>query len=430
MRICLVAPALAILFLASPLTGATLSCPTATTLEDLAVCIRTQMPGSGSNGFVAPTAAEQADWRSVVRQMLQGSCGFALPASLAGAMEIRTFTDSGNGKSYCLLMEVLDANNNGKVDRGWGTFIVDNAATLALSHQAPHPISDSTTEVQAIGVFKGTNSRSYLMAGAHRDANGGSSSCQSSYGPADAAHNVANMFHPTNAELMAWYGTNEWYAIQWHGMAADTCSNVEVYLSHGRNVAPISTYKIAQLRVNVLADHPTWKVYTPGTGACSLNATDNTQGRLLNGVDPNSVCGTAAVSYTGRFLHIEQDPGFRTAADWLHAVGVTFQGGGGTPPADFTTSISPTSRTVNASGGTATYTVTITRTNFLDPVSFSISGLPSGATAGFNPNPAGGTSATLSVTVPSSSPKGTYTLTVTGTGGGLTRTATTLLRKK
>jgi hypothetical protein len=422
--------AFALLALASPLAAATLTCPSAATLEDLAVCIRTQMPGSGSNGFVAPNAAEQADWRTVVRQMLQGQCGFALPASLSTAMQIRTFTDSGNGKSYCLLMEVLDANNNGKVDRGWGTFLVDNAAVRELSHQAPHPISDSTTEVQAIGLFKGTESRSYLMSGAHRDANGGSSSCQSSYGPADAAHNVANMFHATNAELMAWYGANEWYAIQWHGMAADTCGTVEVYLSHGRNVAPLSADKISELRTNVLTDHPTWKVFTPGTGACSLNATDNTQGRLINGVDPNSVCGTAAISYTGRFLHIEQDPGFRTPADWLHAVGVTFPAGGGPAPADFATSISPTLRTVNASGGTATYTVAIARTNFTDPVALSISGLPSGATASFNPNPAGSTSSTLTVVVPPSSPKGTFTLTVTATGGGLTRTATTQLRKK
>ncbi|MSO49350.1 MAG: hypothetical protein EXQ49_05525 [Acidobacteria bacterium] len=91
-------------------------------------------------------------------------------------------------------MEVADANNNGYVDRGWGTFITYNGATRELSHQAPHPISDSTTESQAIGVFKGTDSRSYLMAGAHRLANAASSTCQASYGQADAAHNTANMF--------------------------------------------------------------------------------------------------------------------------------------------------------------------------------------------------------------------------------------------
>src|SRR5262245_21629705 len=245
------------LVLLSPVANAAnLTCSASTTLDSLATCIRTQMPGSGSNGFVAPSATEQADWRSVVGQMLGGQCGFALPPSLAGIMQIRTFTDSENGKSYCLFMEVLDANNNGVVDRGWGTFIVDPNAVRELSHQAAHPISDSTTENQAIGIFKGTSSRSYLMAGAHRSANGGSSSCQSSYEPADAAHNVANMFHPTNAELMAFYGAAPWYAIQWHGMAADTCGTVEVYISHGRNIAPLSSDKIVQLKNNVLVYHP------------------------------------------------------------------------------------------------------------------------------------------------------------------------------
>lgn len=422
---------LAALVLATSLSAATLNCPTSTTLEDLAVCIRTQMPGSGSGGFVAPNATEQADWRAVAHSMLQGSCGFALPASLASAMEIRTFTDSGNGKSYCLLMEVLDANSNGKVDRGWGTFIVDAAAQREISLQAPHPISDSTSEANAIGIFKAVEARSYLMAGAHRDANSGSSSCQSSYGPADAAHNVNNMFHATNAELLAWYGTNEWYAIQWHGMAADTCGGVDVYISHGRNVAPLPSDKIAILRDNIVADHPTWQVFTPGTGACSLNATDNTQGRLINGVDPALVCGTAASSYTGRFVHVEHDPGFRTAADWNHAIGLTFPAGGGQPPADFALAISPTSRTVNAPGGTATYTVTITRiSGFSDPVSFALSGHPSGTTPSFSPNPATGTSSTLSLVVPGSTPKGTYTLTITGTSGTLTHPATATLKKK
>lgn len=313
--------AVAFILAAIPLHAANLTCSSATTLESLATCIRNQMPGSGSNGFVAPTAAQQTDWRTAVRQMLQGQCSFALPSSLAGIAQVRTFLDAQNGKSYCLLMEVLDANNNGVVDRGWGTFIVDANAARELSHQAPHPISDSTTESQAISVFKGTNSRSYLMAGAHRNANGSSgSSCQSSYGPADAAHNTAVMFHATNAELMAFYGTQPWYAIQWHGMAASTCSTVEAYLSHGRNVVPAATDKIAVLKSNMLVYHPSWKIATPGTGSCSLNATDNTQGRLINGVSASSVCGTAASTYSGKFLHIEQDPNFRTAADWIPAV--------------------------------------------------------------------------------------------------------------
>lgn len=311
--------------------AANLTCSSATTLDALATCIRNQMPASGSGGFVAPTAAEQADWRSVVSQMLGGSCTITLPASMASIAQVRTFTDTSSGKSYCLLMEVLDANGNGIVDRGWGTFMVNSNAVREVSHQAPHPISDSTTENQAIGIFGGTDSRSYLMAGAHRSANSGSSICQSAYGPADAAHNVDNMFHATNLELMAFYGTADWQAIQWHGMAADTCVPANAFLSHGRTVNPVAGDKNLDLKNNMLGYHPSWVLETP-VSSCSLNATDNTQGRLINGVPAASVCGTAASSYNGRFLHIEQDPGFRTPADWIPSVSEVWGAGSPTAP--------------------------------------------------------------------------------------------------
>jgi hypothetical protein len=303
-----------------------LTCASSPTLESLATCIRHQMPKpqAGSHGFVAPNATEQADWRAVVNRMLRGSCDFTLPASLSGILQLRTFTDSGNGRNYCVLMEVRDANGNGSVDRGWGTFIVNNGAMRELSHQAPHPISDSTTELQAITIFKETDSRSYLMAGAHENANAANSTCQISYKEADAAHNTANMFHATNQELINWYGAASWHAIQWHGMAADTCLNTHVFPSHGMDLTPLATDTISVLRDHLLVHHPTWDVDLPGAGACILNATDNTQGRLINGVPAGSVCDTAASSYNGRFIHIEQDSGFRNPCDWINPVRDTF----------------------------------------------------------------------------------------------------------
>ena len=90
-----------------------LTCSSSTTLDALVMCIRTQMPPSGSNGYVAPTSAQRADWQSVVGQMLQGMCDFAVPPGLSGLVQLRTFTDTGNGHSYCLLMEVRDQNGNG-----------------------------------------------------------------------------------------------------------------------------------------------------------------------------------------------------------------------------------------------------------------------------------------------------------------------------
>ena len=132
------------------------------------------------------------------------------------------------------------------------------------------------------------------------------------------------MFQPTNEELQVFYAGRSWNAIQWHGMAATTCSTVDSYLSHGMNQSPAAGDKTVTLKSNTSKYHPAWVVDIPGSGTCSLNATDNVQGRLLNGVLSGSVCGTAASLYTGVFLHNEQDPGFRTASDWTAAVSDTW----------------------------------------------------------------------------------------------------------
>ena len=63
---------------------------------------------------------------------------------------------------------------------------------------------------------------------------------------------------------------------------------------------------------------------------------------------------------------------------------------------------------------------------FTGNVNFSVSGLPSGVTASFSPNPATGFS-TLTLAANSSVPLGTKTLTITGTSGNLTATTTLIL---
>ena len=90
---------------------------------------------------------------------------------------------------------------------------------------------------------------------------------------------------------------------------------------------------------------------------------------------------------------------------------------------DFSLSATPPSQTV-AQGASADYSVTITPTNgFSSPVTFSVSGLPTGATGTFTPNP-GTTSATLTVaTTAGTTPAGTYALTITGVSGSLSHTA-------
>lgn len=110
-------------------------------------------------------------------------------------------------------------------------------------------------------------------------------------------------------------------------MAADTCEPENAFLTHGRTVNPAEGDKNLELKNNMLSHHPTWVLGTPVSG-CSLNATDNVQGRLINGVAEASVCDAAATSSNGRFLHIEQDPGFRTASDWIPSIKEVWGGPG------------------------------------------------------------------------------------------------------
>jgi GH25 family lysozyme M1 (1,4-beta-N-acetylmuramidase) len=72
-------------------------------------------------------------------------------------------------------------------------------------------------------------------------------------------------------------------------------------------------------------------------------------------------------------------------------------------------------------------TIAITRTNFTDPVELSVSGLPVGASATFSASPTTGSSSVLTIVTSNTgsvTPTGTYPLTVSGEGGGLSRATT------
>jgi len=87
---------------------------------------------------------------------------------------------------------------------------------------------------------------------------------------------------------------------------------------------------------------------------------------------------------------------------------------GGAVASDFSLSATPLSQTVTQGSGTS-YTIAMTTSGgFADSVNLSATGYPSGAAVSFNPPALTGGSATLSVTTASTTPVGTYTLSVTG----------------
>jgi uncharacterized protein YfaP (DUF2135 family) len=97
----------------------------------------------------------------------------------------------------------------------------------------------------------------------------------------------------------------------------------------------------------------------------------------------------------------------------------------GTPAGDFAISASPSTLAINqGSSGAATITTALSG-SFNSSIALSASGLPAGATATFSPSSvaAPGASA-LTISVGASTAVGTYSVTITGTGGGKTHTAT------
>jgi subtilisin family serine protease len=124
-----------------------------------------------------------------------------------------------------------------------------------------------------------------------------------------------------------------------------------------------------------------------------------------------------------------------------YALTITGTGPGGTPShsanvtlvvtvPNFTLSVSPSTRSVKR-GHSTSYTVAIARSGgFTGGVTLSLSALPSGASGSFSPNPAAGSSSTLTIAATSGAVLGTTSITITGTGGGLTRTATASLQIK
>jgi PKD repeat protein len=92
--------------------------------------------------------------------------------------------------------------------------------------------------------------------------------------------------------------------------------------------------------------------------------------------------------------------------------------------ANFTVTATPSSQAVIA-GQSATFTATVTpASGFTGTVDFSVAGLPAGATATFSPTSVSGSgSSSVLVSTSAATPSGTYTLTLRGTSGPLTRTA-------
>ncbi len=186
-------------------------------------------------------------------------------------------------------------------------------------------------------------------------------------------------------------------------------STITITSLNGFNSA--TTLSATGLPSGVTAAFSTNPVTPPANGAASSTLTLT--------ASSSATTGTATVTVTG------------VSGSTTHSTTITLTVNAAASP-NFTIGASPSSLTVTQ-GGNATSTITITSQNsFNSATTLSASGLPSGVTAAFSPNPVtppanSSATSTLTLTASSTATTGTATVTVTGTSGSLVHSTTITL---
>ncbi|KAJ7612635.1 hypothetical protein FB45DRAFT_759820 [Roridomyces roridus] len=304
-----------------------------------------------------PSSDQLSAWEALVSSLLSvdGNCtSVVVPEAIADIYGVSLFTDSTSGLQYCIASE-LNAID-GVYANGWGLVAVPatcDAVELTVHLAAPHPIFDGPTALQAAALFSATGARSLLISGRHREAYDAQSDCviptsaKTVYYKTDPTHDVNEPFHSASTMIIEWQRANggcpseSCAIIQLHGKAETSCPTDAMFMSSGigSSASSVAWYTdstdrpIKRLKNALITFFAPWNVSLPSDSSCSLTATDNVFGRLVNGIDASQVCTHAALANTttGEFVHIEQvwqsiSPD--AYGGWAEALVEAFGGGG------------------------------------------------------------------------------------------------------
>jgi len=257
--------------------------------------------GSGSGLYIAPSPAERASFATLAATLLSGDFVTADAQAAALDYDLVEFDDTDTGRTYFGLTEQLVG---GDPTRGWGSYFVNfNSATSPLI-QVPHPRFDTNSWDIGARVFQQAESLGFMMAGAHRNANG--------VGTADVAHLANSIFQEVHQVWNGVAGEN----IPWSIHGFDDANHVfpagtDVVLSNGDGSVSLEVLALdAELEGQgfLTFAYNTLPALDPlnvavngvedGTTFASLGATTNVQGIYSRGIG-------------GRFVHIEMEQSIR-----------------------------------------------------------------------------------------------------------------------
>ncbi len=248
-------------------------------------------PGADSaHHYVPPNEDEIAQFRVLINHVLDGNYGELPDAAAAVGYDAIVFSDTAWNATHIVLAEL------GEGPRTWrGIYAFPLNPAKELAFEAPHPIYDKGTKMQATDLYIHTRARALCIAGTHRNNLPGFS---------DMAH-VANSFFQAAHEQIH-LKLPKTVAVSVHGM--DKSTKHDICISNGSkqpaHEGALSNRVAAAMRRGNLerkiACHQ-----EPETTAV-LAGTSNVQGRFSNErSDPESE----------RFLHLEQSPAVRAGPD-------------------------------------------------------------------------------------------------------------------
>ena len=257
-------------------------------LADLVVAHEAVLPRAHSYAYVDPGAEE---WRLVVaaaRMARDGDPEAAAAALATVGYEVAAVCDLACGGTHLLFRERPPRA------RCWGLYVLSLSVTAHdVVVEAPHPLHDRFTPEMAIEAYLRLDARAFLMAGAHRYANGYASPAS------DMARNPRSVFQGLHEALTG----RATHVLQFHGFTVqDHPGYPNVLLSNG---SPEPHMELFALGAALELQGETAGIYDGATWT-ELTAVANVQGRYTRSIG-------------GRFYHMEyeaelrRDPARRSA---------------------------------------------------------------------------------------------------------------------
>lgn len=287
--------------------------------------LEASMPQKDTEGFAKPSPSELTQWRTLIQSLSAEN----LPENLNEVVnsvaahfpsyQLIRFEDTGNNLANYYILE-----ERPNVVKGWGAFFINPTAKKELAIEVPHPISDASTPTQSVEIFRKTQSRYLILAGAHRCANTAPSTCDGTTSvcgtngfirESDMAHVANAPFEITHEVIRG--ARPALYFLNLHGNN-DTSSCGDLFLSSGFS-STVATV-LSQFRKNLPADThlDTRIIGDSNVVGCPHTGTTNVQGRFTNGsLQP---CTQSATTVDGHFIHIEQSINARTNTIFINDI--------------------------------------------------------------------------------------------------------------